>query len=490
MEVVKVSATIVTDDTGASLKLPVLLSEQGVIEPVLDYLLHHQHDRSLSWMNRVVQASMLLIRYMEANSDCFSDPSSLFRNFSQRLYTGTINEDGLDSSELYWLPRSTPTSNTLIGALTGFTDWLSIHQSVSHMNPLHPSDSYSKQLSYAAWFRKNAFDFLGHIQSTSISETANKVRNMKSRRQLNKVGLDAVGFPEKSFQEFFLHGMGGHEDRRCAVRDQLILLLMHGAGIRESEPMHLYVQDVYVDQSDSNNAIVRLYHPEEGKAPDKWKDRDGSSSRATYLKSEFCLLPRNRVQGTLHAGWKGVVVDHAENYMQLHWFPHDFGTLFKSLWDEYMHYLCMIDRSHPFAFVSFHPRFIGKPYTINAFKDSYHRSLRRIGLSPSKAEGLTPHGHRHAYGRRLQMTGIDPVIIRKALHHSSINSQVVYTSPSIKDVSRALSSSSHRLDELSEKGEIIKPVDNWKELLKFGFEDVDPFGLLSGAHPKLIKRQE
>jgi integrase len=150
----------------------------------------------------------------------------------------------------------------------------------------------------------------------------------------------------------------------------------------------------------------------------------------------------------------------------------------------------MIDRSHPFAFVSFHPRYIGQPYTINAFKDNYHRALRRIGLTPSKGDGLTPHGHRHAYGRRLQTTDVDPIVIRKALHHSSISSQVVYTTPSIRDVTNALSSSSRRLEELSNKGEIVNPIDNWDELLKFGFEDIDPFGLFTGSNPQLIKTRK
>jgi len=79
MDVVKVAAKVVTDNTGTSFGLPVLLTSQGIIEPLLDYLLNHQHNRSLSWMNRVVQSTLLLIRYMDANKNWFESPILLFQ---------------------------------------------------------------------------------------------------------------------------------------------------------------------------------------------------------------------------------------------------------------------------------------------------------------------------------------------------------------------------------------------------------------------------
>jgi integrase len=488
VDIVKVTAKVVTDNTGVSFTLPVLLTKHGVIEPLLDYLLNHQHDRSLSWMNRVVQSALLLARYMSANHNCFNNPTLLFQNFAQRLYSGTINDDGLDDSELYWLPRSTNASNVLIAALTGLTDWLAQTQRVDNMNPIRIADGFTEQLNYAAWFRKNQYDFLGHIKNIATPQIAKQARNIRGRRATVNVGMDATGFPERYFQNLLLNGFGGQKDRRCIVRDQLILLMLHGAGVRESEPMHLYIQDVYQDNENPELAMVRLYHPEDGRAPDNWKDRNGCSNRSAYLKAQYGLVPKNRLQGTGHAGWKSIVVDSNDKYIQLFWFPHEFGIIFNRLWAEHLYHLSMIDRHHPYAFISYHPKNIGHPYTLNAFKDSYDRALKRIGLSPSKAEGLTPHGHRHAYGRRLQKTGVEPLVIRKALHHKSIASQVVYTTPSIRDVTKALSQSTQRLDELSNKGEIIKPLTDWKSLIEHGFDDVDPDGLLSGKSPKLARR--
>lgn len=71
MDAVKATAKVVMDNTGTSFTLPILITEHGVIEPLLDYLLNDQHDRSLSWMNRIVQSTLLLTRYMAANSICF-----------------------------------------------------------------------------------------------------------------------------------------------------------------------------------------------------------------------------------------------------------------------------------------------------------------------------------------------------------------------------------------------------------------------------------
>jgi len=71
-------------------------------------------------------------------------------NFSQRLYSGTINDEGLDPSGLYWLPRSTTAANVLIGSLIGFTDWLAETQHVSLMNPSGQADSFTERLNYAA----------------------------------------------------------------------------------------------------------------------------------------------------------------------------------------------------------------------------------------------------------------------------------------------------------------------------------------------------
>lgn len=487
MPVVEAYAKVVVDESGFRSEIPVLLAEKGVVIPLLNYLLNKQNERSLSWQRNVVTATKLLLQYMEANQRFFSDPATLFQSFASHLFTGTIGDDGLDPSGLYWIPASTVMANRHINALKGLTDYLVDNEGVQPMMPLVTATSYDQRLNYAAWYRRNQNDFLGHIKDKSVNEAVQKARNVKGRRSLNKTDNGADAFPERLFERFFMDGIGGALDRRCAVRDQLIVIMMHGAGLRESEPLHLWIQDVLYDPHNLDKALVRVYHPEEGKAPDEWKSRTGKTNRSAYLREIHSLAPRNKLRGTKRVGWKIRMHDHLDYYVQLHWFPSDYGRLFLKLWKEHLYYLINTDRDHPYAFVSYEHESSGQPYTLNAFNKNYAAAMARIGLITSKAEGLSPHGHRHAYGRRLANADVDPVIRRKALHHSSLESQIVYTTPSIVEVTHALDQANKYLVERSEHNKQTQTFTNWDELVKTGFEEIDPQGLLSGARSKLRK---
>lgn len=488
MPAVDAYAKVVVDDSGFRSEIPILLTERGVVVPLLNYLLNKQTERSITWQHNVVVAAKLLLEYMEANKGNFSDPATLFQSFAARLYTGTVGDDGLDPSGLYWIPASTRMANRHINALKGLTDYLADHEGVLHVNPLVTANSYDQRLNYAAWYRRNQNDFLGHIKDKTVNASAQKARNIRGRRKLSSTDDDAVAFPERLFEQFYLEGLGGAQDRRCAVRDQLITIMMHGAGLRESEPLHLWIPDVLIDPHDPERALVRVYHPEEGKAPDDWKSRTGKTKRSACLREKYALAPRNQLRGTKAVGWKVRMHDHRDFYIQLHWFSSDFGRVFLKLWKEHLFYLAAIDRHHPYAFVSYERDSLGQPYTLNAFNKNYAAAMARIGLSTSKADGRSPHGHRHAFGRRLSRAGVDPMIRKKALHHSSLESQVIYTTPGIADVSQALDQASKRLDQQPEDRRLGQDIPNWDELMRSGFEDVDPQGLLSGPNAKLRKR--
>ena len=121
---------------------------------------------------------------------------------------------------------------------------------------------------------------------------------------------------------------------------------------------------------------------------------------------------------------------------------------------------------------------------MNAFQYNYESALRRIGLVPSKAEGRDPHGHRHAYGRRLTRAGLHPVVIKKCLHHASLESQTPYTAPSFSEVSNALATATAKLNCEKQMNGSGRATD-WQALIEHGFEDIDPSGLFSGKYPKL-----
>lgn len=243
----------------------------------------------------------------------------------------------------------------------------------------------------------------------------------------------------------------------------------------------LWVTDVFEDPYDPEKAIVRIYNEIDGKAPNGWRSRSGRQTREVYLKEQYARIPRKRVKGTSHVGWKSRVVDHRDGYIQVQWFPTDYGKVFMSLWKNYQKYRASIDCHHPYAFISFHHSAIGNPYTLNAFHQSYSSGLKRIGLQPNKAEGLDPHGHRHSYGRRLERSGLNPLVIRRCMHHRSLESQLPYTGKSQKEISDELNRATLQLASSESK---VKTLD-WKSLVENGFGDVDPQGYFSGKYPKL-----
>ena len=77
---------------------------------------------------------------------------------------------------------------------------------------------------------------------------------------LTKAEDDALAFPDKHWESFYKDGIGGAKDPRVALRDKLMLLLMHGGGLRESEAIMLWVTDVFEDPYDPEKAIVRIYN--------------------------------------------------------------------------------------------------------------------------------------------------------------------------------------------------------------------------------------
>lgn len=485
MVTVSVVAKIIEDNTGVASEITLLMTEEGELSPLTDYLLYlHANGRSKSTLEKVVRAVAMFLDYMEANADAYTDSEKLFQAFVRRLYSGTASESGLDPSGLYWVPASEATVRERIIALTGFTDWLADQQGTKPLNPLRRATPHEERLNYAAWFRRNQNDFLGHIKDKSISTTVKRARSIKGRTPLAKTEDDAISFPIAKFEAFFTQGIGGAKDPRVVLRDKLILLLMHGAGLRVSEAILPWVTDVFENPSDPSQALVRIYSEREGFAPDSWKSRRGERTRKVYLKEKYGRIPRCEMNGTQYLGWKTKLVDDKEGYLIAQWFPVDFGRIFMILWKTYMKYRATADAHHPYAFVSFDSKSFGNPYTINAFNQNYAAALRRIGLEPNKAEGLGPHGHRHNYGRRLTQAGIEPMIRKKCLHHKSLESQTIYTLPGNQDVSNMLSVASEQLA----RPDVKMMSTDWKTLVEHGFEDIDPQRLYTGEWPRLEGR--
>ena len=115
-----VKALVYGDNSGRRIELPILVSYDGPVKPLLQYQLLHQSN-SHSWHVKLHQAVRLLLLYAAANPDSYLTPRELFAGFSVRLISGTIGTDGLDPSGLYWIPKRPSHARQMVRMLTEFS---------------------------------------------------------------------------------------------------------------------------------------------------------------------------------------------------------------------------------------------------------------------------------------------------------------------------------------------------------------------------------
>lgn len=197
-----------------------------------------------------------------------------------------------------------------------------------------------------ALINRSERSFLGHLDDIhDISETAKTVRNVVTHKNPYAVRNGTKAFPEDKIEKLLREGFKktrkGYElDLIDGYnwRDIAITILMHYGGLRHSEPFHLWVQDVIPDPEDPDMAIVRIYHPSEGKAPHDFKNPSTGkyvTDRASYLKLKYGLIPRNQYASSnkRFAGWKNPRLDDEDNmYMNVYWFPREAGYVFMYVW--------------------------------------------------------------------------------------------------------------------------------------------------------------
>jgi site-specific recombinase XerD len=425
--------------------------------PLIDYFGEHGRTRSISWQNEVARAVGLLIDYLVANSDTFkalagNQRPQIFSAFAEALVTGTIDAQGDDASALFWEPKKLKRSSHLLNMVTAFSDWLVVRYDTTPLNPWKAA-SVAEQIAYWRRFdKRRASALLSH--AASHDDAVARSYMARSVRVLRKTPVSTAqpvkSFPEEHIWNLLTQGMarGGPRRGRLShdgqiLRDMMIVVLLHGGGLRESEPFHLYVSDVGINAAAPHSAVVRLYHPEQGSAPADYVDPLSMArvraDREEYLRLRWGLQPRNLVIGRFHAGWKDLQLSNArEQYAMVHWFPSYWGEIFLKLFRLYVMHCRSRHAPHPYLFVSHKAQYEGEPYTVDAFRQAHGRAVHRMGLVPSAELGTSPHGHRHAYGRRLAESGVPKLVIQRAMHHKSPQSQGVYTAPDDGQVEQVL----------------------------------------------------
>lgn len=445
-----IKIAVIQDSTGAKPVIPGIMTRSGEFEPFTEFLMS-KSGKSIMWKLKAREAVIRFLRYLFANPN-ESNHFALFRNFSDRIHCGTFDSNGIDPSNLCWHAISEREAGQTIVLLTEFFDHLGKKSpNALKFNPKVPSTGFDRLLIAATYWYKKEGAMLGHTwQNGPSKESLEKVRAVQSRTRTRKHPSRPPKFPEEHFDRFVDRGF--LTGTRLDIRGKLITLLLDAGGLRVSEAFHLYICDVVPDPENPASALVFIHHPVRSLAPADWRGshpRRRWANRERYLKEEFGLLPRNKILGAKHAGYKcNAHVEEGGNvYRRVHWARPERGEEFLELWYVYLKQILPFSRSHPFAFVNTERAPLGDMYTIGCFNKAHRRAVNKIGLPVAKAFGTTCHGHRHAYGQRLEKVGLAPVEIMRCMGHASTASQEVYTAPGEAEVSKAVRKAFERLNK-------------------------------------------
>lgn len=269
------------------------------------------------------------------------------------------------------------------------------------------------------------------------------------------------------------------------ITAKMIFMLQAFGGLRVSEPLHLWFNDIWIGNlSGEERCIPHLRHPSQ--APTAILGVPGT--RATFLASKG-LSPRhhNSASSSFHAGWKNLATEESATTRVCFIHP-TIEELFIQYFKYYLQYRRDVlsirikrgEIDHPWLFVSLGEdrcrgrSCTGNPYSINAFRRALTRAFNRVELKTGelvprgKQFGNVPHGLRHAYAKLLVNAGAPQKAIQKALHHRHILSQEVYTAADWKAVDGALTAARNGTVNTFLRGarEYSDPFDLTESLVK------------------------
>lgn len=424
--------------------IPIVVTDHGEIlhEAFLFFHTPACRSRSAGWLEKAAQYLGLLYDFFRATQHDPLTPRSVDRfleDFLTSLEAGTIQPDGTDPTGLHWTPASpwkVGHARSVIGNFCKFCDEVHGDQNVLSQGRF----TQTLQSAYARESRK-AHSKLFHLASRSSGGRSFRPVPTIAPRHTAKI------FPRSLLQPLLFEGC--RRPRRHATDFShpianehnlplmLALLILAGGGIRKSELFHIFADDI------SGDGAIRLYHPERGLYA--WREETGKIRRGTrkeYLATAHQRAPRNLLakHDPLFCGWKNMLLEHGQphNYSDVYWIWPEFRELFTALHSLYIQHVRPVGCGHPYYFVSLGQSEFGQPWTVGAFNEAFRSALNRIGERADAERGINPHGLRHLYGQTLTDLGVRPEVIQYAMHHKSIESQMVYTKPTPEKINASL----------------------------------------------------
>lgn len=419
---------LIRDKIRAGAPTVILIVGTQPLEQLLEFF--REKCVSITCERTYAQAVGRFIEWLSVRSEEFTEQSQrslLFTAFAHDLRFGTY-KDGTDPLGLNWIPTSHGNLKRLTNALVEFSDWLNQRNGATMLNPIHNRASFADQIIFwRRWNKQKAGSLLAHLKGRSRATIASKIsRQSGLPRSSSRVYEDNKAFPAEHLDSLLWQGFanpGKESDHRPWVkynlRNILITLLCAYGACRASEPLHLWVDDVFVDPDDPELALVLIHEPSDGDVDftDPFTGTARTTKRSDFLQ-RFCggRKPLTLETGRRHAGWKGnLLTDQKRRAFQVFWIDKNAGKLFLSLWRMYILHVRPITPQLPWAFLTLD----NQPLGVEGFYDAFNAAVRRIGLTPSKWSGTTSHGLRHRYGQWLNELGLSDKEGQVAMHHKN-----------------------------------------------------------------------
>lgn len=435
--------------------------------------------RSHSWRMGAAKTIGLFYDFFKASEaqdlDEAVNQNQLVRKFLLAMGKGTIQSNGDDIYGLRWKPTTSELYSARKAYLRDFLDALC---DLVSENCVIPTRFCEVSISSRAYEHSRNRSLLYNVRKpgrrSSEENTGRSIGVIHKKTPFDPdalIKLLEVGCRRRrSIPEFYDNRGNPTLASEFNLNLLMAVLLMAGGGIRQSEVLHIFLEDIRPD-------VVWMYHPEAG------IDRSGVK-RVDYLRDEFGLLPRTRVSGSQHSGWKSfLITDAKKNRSRLFMLPH-FKELFYQAFQEYRRYIYPNNPGHPYLFVSMDRRFYGQPWTVQGLKDAFATGMKRVGIRQSKYEDTNIHALRHGYGQTLVSMKLSPLYIQEAMHHTSIESQKVYTRPSDAQINEKLKIAAGRMQAIMDGTETDLPTLEVPDLI-WGKYNSDPAGIFT---PQILGR--
>lgn len=358
-------SVIIRDSLRAGLPTVLLLVGSRPFDKLLEF--YREKCVSLSAERSYAQSVGKFIEWLSVRADEFMKQEKrglLYTAFAHDLRFGTY-QHGRCIYGLNWRPTSDNNTRRLTRALMEFSDWLNTRYGTTLINPIQDSASYAQKIIFwRAWNKHKAGSLLAHTKSR---QNARKDLSLSRISQLpknrSKPMEEVKAFPVEQIESLlwkgFINPRSSNESLpwlKYNLRDILITILCLYGGCRASEPLHLWVGDVYVDPDNPDSALVLIHEPSDGKIDylDPITGNQRSTTRADYLQ-RFCggLKPLTQETGRRHSGWKGCLLTHREKKAyQVFWIDKNAGKLFLTIWRLYIQNVRPVALKTPWAFLT------------------------------------------------------------------------------------------------------------------------------------------